>query len=269
MTWAAAYGPTPGSASSRRSTSSSGSSAGRRLVQRLEIDARRRRRTRRGRGGAVRGSRPAPPRGRSPRGAAAMAAGVGKARPPCRPRARPAPARPASRTRAPTMRSVADQAQLVVHTVLTTSSNTVGLRSMRPAPAHAQASAGSPRGLRVEGAEVVVQAQHAPHRGGQRRRGRRRPAVGRRRPSRARRRPGGLGAVRRLVRVRRLGRRHADGARAAGRGQRHGEREAALVDGRPAAARRPRATAGCGAGPPARRPGRAAASSAKVLIRRR
>ena len=41
------------------------------------------------------------------------------------------------------MRSVADQAQLVVHTVLITSSNTVGLRSMRPAPAHAQASAGS------------------------------------------------------------------------------------------------------------------------------
>ena len=41
------------------------------------------------------------------------------------------------------MRSVADQAQLVVQTVLTTSSKTVGLRNRRPAPRAAQASAGS------------------------------------------------------------------------------------------------------------------------------
>ncbi len=41
------------------------------------------------------------------------------------------------------MRSVADQAQFVVHTVLTTSSNTVALRSMRPAPAQAHARSGS------------------------------------------------------------------------------------------------------------------------------
>ena len=41
------------------------------------------------------------------------------------------------------MRSVADQAQLVVQTVFTTSSKTVGLRSRRPAPRAAQARAGS------------------------------------------------------------------------------------------------------------------------------
>ena len=41
------------------------------------------------------------------------------------------------------MRSVADQAQLVVHTVLITSSKTVGLRSRRPAPRAAQARSGS------------------------------------------------------------------------------------------------------------------------------
>ena len=41
------------------------------------------------------------------------------------------------------MRTVADQAQFVVQTVLTTSSKTVGLRSRRPAPRAAQASSGS------------------------------------------------------------------------------------------------------------------------------
>ena len=41
------------------------------------------------------------------------------------------------------MRTVADHAQLVVQIVLTRSSNTVGLRSIRPAPATTQASAGS------------------------------------------------------------------------------------------------------------------------------
>ena len=45
------------------------------------------------------------------------------------------------------MRTVADQAQLVVQMVLTTSSNTVGLRSMRPAPAATQASNGSPAAM--------------------------------------------------------------------------------------------------------------------------
>ena len=43
------------------------------------------------------------------------------------------------------MRTVADQAQLVVQIVLTTSSKTVALRSMRPAPAQAQSSSGSSR----------------------------------------------------------------------------------------------------------------------------
>ena len=41
------------------------------------------------------------------------------------------------------MRTVADQAQFVVQIVLTTSSKTVGLRSIRPAPAAAQPSSGS------------------------------------------------------------------------------------------------------------------------------
>ena len=43
-----------------------------------------------------------------------------------------------------TIRTVADQAQLVVQIVLTTSSNTVALRSIRPAPPVAQARRGSP-----------------------------------------------------------------------------------------------------------------------------
>ena len=43
------------------------------------------------------------------------------------------------------MRTVPPQAQFVVQIVFTTSSNTVGLRSMRPAPAAAQASCGSSR----------------------------------------------------------------------------------------------------------------------------
>ena len=43
------------------------------------------------------------------------------------------------------MRTVAAQVQFVVHTVLTTSSNTVGLRSIRPAPAvtHARSPSAS------------------------------------------------------------------------------------------------------------------------------
>ncbi len=41
------------------------------------------------------------------------------------------------------MRTVADQEQLVVHRIFTRSSNTVGLRSRRPAPLVTQARAGS------------------------------------------------------------------------------------------------------------------------------
>ena len=41
------------------------------------------------------------------------------------------------------MRTVADQVQLVVQIVLITSSNTVGLRSIRPAPTVTQARSGS------------------------------------------------------------------------------------------------------------------------------
>jgi hypothetical protein len=43
-------------------------------------------------------------------------------------------AAPSWSTSADTMRTVADHVQFVVQTVLTTSSKTVGLRSMRPAP---------------------------------------------------------------------------------------------------------------------------------------
>ncbi len=50
---------------------------------------------------------------------------------------------PSSPTSALTIRTVADHAQLVVQIVLTRSSNTVGLRIIRPAPATTQASAGS------------------------------------------------------------------------------------------------------------------------------
>ena len=41
------------------------------------------------------------------------------------------------------MRTVADHVQLVVQIVFTTSSKTVGLRTIRPAPRAAQASSGS------------------------------------------------------------------------------------------------------------------------------
>ena len=54
------------------------------------------------------------------------------------------------------MRSVADQEQLVVHTVFTTSSNTLGLRSMRPAPRARPGEVGVGGREGVEGAEVVV-----------------------------------------------------------------------------------------------------------------
>ena len=57
----------------------------------------------------------------------------------------PAAGSPRSRTSAFTMRTVALQAQFVVQIVFTTSSNTVGLRSMRPAPVAAHARSGSAR----------------------------------------------------------------------------------------------------------------------------
>ncbi len=72
-----------------------------------------------------------------------MAAGEGKDRPATPPGGAPGAGSPSRPTRAPTIRSVADQAQLVVQTVLTTSSKTVGLRRSRPAPRAAQASSGS------------------------------------------------------------------------------------------------------------------------------
>ena len=76
--------------------------------------------------------------------AAAIAAGVGKVRRSGAPWA----GIPSSPTTALTIRTVPDQAQLVVQIVLTRSSNTVGLRSIRPAPASAQLSVGSARAMR-------------------------------------------------------------------------------------------------------------------------
>ena len=73
--------------------------------------------------------------------AIAIASGDGKERRPS------GAASPSPDTIAPTIRRVADQAQLVVQIVLTTSSNTVGLRSMLPAPraAHASSVGGTTR----------------------------------------------------------------------------------------------------------------------------
>ena len=71
-------------------------------------------------------------------------------------------ATPSSSTSAVTIRTVADHVQLVVQIVLTRSSNTVGLRSIRPGARR------HPRELRVirragvEGAHVLVEAQHVP-----------------------------------------------------------------------------------------------------------
>ncbi len=72
-----------------------------------------------------------------------MAPGVGKARPYGPSLGAPGAAAPRCSTRAPTIRLVADQVQLVVQMVLTTSSNTVGLRTIRPAPDVTHARSGS------------------------------------------------------------------------------------------------------------------------------
>ena len=72
-----------------------------------------------------------------------MAAGVGNARPYGPSLGAPGASAPRCSTRAPTIRFVADHAQLVVQMVLITSSNTVGLRIIRPAPDVTQARSGS------------------------------------------------------------------------------------------------------------------------------
>ena len=72
-----------------------------------------------------------------------MAAGVGKARPQGPSGSAPAARSPRCSTIACTIRMVADHAQLVVQIVLTTSSNTVGLWTMRPAPAATHDRSGS------------------------------------------------------------------------------------------------------------------------------
>ena len=63
------------------------------------------------------------------------------------------------------MRTVADHAQFVVQIVFTTSSKTVGLRIIRPAPVVTQARSGSDGGGCVEGAEVLVEPEHVRDRG--------------------------------------------------------------------------------------------------------
>jgi hypothetical protein len=75
--------------------------------------------------------------------AAAIASGVGKARPLHPSAGAPAAGSPRCSTRAVTILVVRAQEQFVVHTVLTTSSNTVGLRIIRPAPDTTQDSSGS------------------------------------------------------------------------------------------------------------------------------
>jgi hypothetical protein len=70
-----------------------------------------------------------------------MAAGVGNAF--VRGPSPPSAGSPRLVTSASTIRTVALHAQFVVHTVFTTSSNTVGERSIRPAPRAAHARSGS------------------------------------------------------------------------------------------------------------------------------
>ena len=53
----------------------------------------------------------------------------------------------------------------MVQSVLTTSSHTVGERSMRPAPVAAHPSSRVVRGERVEGRQVLVEVQDAGDRG--------------------------------------------------------------------------------------------------------
>src|SRR3954449_7690367 len=71
-----------------------------------------------------------------------MASGVGKARPYAPSAA--GPGSPRCATRADTIRTVADQVQFVVQIVFTTSSNTVGLRIIRPAPFVTPFQSGAP-----------------------------------------------------------------------------------------------------------------------------
>lgn len=72
-----------------------------------------------------------------------MRSGVGKARPWGPLAGASGAGSPRCSTIAPTIRRVADHAQFVVQMVFTTSSKTVGLRSILPAPRVTQASSGS------------------------------------------------------------------------------------------------------------------------------
>ena len=90
--------------------------------------------------GRARGSRPGSAPGRSAPAGAAIASGVGKAA------SRPGPCSPSSSQSRATMARVSAQEQLVVQSVFTASSKTVGERSSRPAPrASAQRRSGRPR----------------------------------------------------------------------------------------------------------------------------
>ena len=66
--------------------------------------------------------------------ASAIASGVGNARPQGVSGGAPAAGSPRFATIAWTMRTVADHVQFVVQIVFTTSSNTLALRTIRPAP---------------------------------------------------------------------------------------------------------------------------------------
>ena len=67
---------------------------------------------------------------------------------------------PSEETSAFTMRTVAPQAQFVVQIVFTTSSNTVGERSMRPRPGRRPCEVGVLGDRLVEPREIVVEPQH-------------------------------------------------------------------------------------------------------------
>ena len=137
---AIAYGPDPGKREQLLGDLVVGVG---RVVQRLEVEP-----ALRDLGGDrlqiwARGSRPWRRRGRRCSSASASAAGARERSPLRRRRSR---GMPSSRTIALTIRTVADHVQFVVQIVLTRSSNTVGLRSIRPAPAATQASVGLERG---------------------------------------------------------------------------------------------------------------------------
>ena len=161
MTWAAAYGPTPGSARSRGLELVVGELGRARASEPLEVHLALGDRAReRGEVGApVAGARDIAEEGLA---GVRHHRGGGKARPRGPSGGPPAAGSPRCSTRAVTIRRVADQAQFVVQIVFTTSSKTVGLCTMRPAPRHPR-QVGVAGRRRVEGRQVRVEPEHVAH----------------------------------------------------------------------------------------------------------